>query len=80
MSFNYDIKNDYFLQSRFVGLLQRAVLRHLVRVPDVRLRQRHSYNGVNKDKRFSIAITLAGLGSFSPFFGGMGNPTNQMYR
>ena len=27
-----------------------------------------------------VAVTLAGLGSFSPFFGGMGGGSNQMYR
>jgi len=79
VSFNYDFTKDYFLQSRFVGYYnaQCCGISFEYQTFDFGT---ISYNGVNKDRRFMVAITLAGLGSFSPFFGGMGNPTTQMYR
>ena len=76
VSFNYDLKNALLPAEPVRGVLQRAVLRRDGRVPDVqlrRLRLRQRYRPtVQQDRRFSIAITLAGLGSFSPSFGGMG--------
>jgi LPS-assembly protein len=79
MSINYDLKNDYFLQSRFFGFYnaQCCGISFQYQTYDF---GSYSYNGVTKDKRFSVAITLAGLGSFNPFFGGMGGGSNQMYR
>jgi hypothetical protein len=79
MSLNYDFTKDYFLQSRFVGYYnaQCCGISFEYQTFDFGTA---SYNGVNKDHRFMVAITLAGLGSFSPFFGGMSNPTTQMYR
>ena len=41
-SFNYDILHATMLQQRISGVLQRAVLRHRVRVPDLQLRRRHA--------------------------------------
>jgi len=79
VSFNYDLKNDYFLQSRYVGFYNAQCCGFSFEYQTYDFGSA-IYNGVNKDKRFSFAITLAGLGSFSPFFGGMNNPTNQMYR
>ena len=79
VSFNYDFTKDYFLQSRFVGYYNAQCCGISFEYQTFDFGS-VTYNGVNKDKRFSIAITLAGLGSFSPFFGGMNNPTNQMYR
>ncbi len=36
-SFNYDLKQDTFLQQRITAILQCAVLRHCRRIPDVQL-------------------------------------------
>ena len=38
-SFNYDMLHSAMLQQRIIGLLQRAVLRHRVRIPDLQLRR-----------------------------------------
>jgi len=78
-SFNYDFKNGYFLQSRVFGYYnpQCCGISFEYQTYDF---GNYSYNGVTKDRRFTVAVTLAGLGSFSPFFGGMGGGSNQMYR
>ena len=55
-----------------VGVLQRAVLRHRVRVSDLQLRQRTRSRRFPSDHRFFLSFTLAGLGNFSPFNGAMG--------
>ena len=52
-------------------LLQRAVLRHRLRVPAVQLLSRRRI--VPADNRFFLSFTLAGLGNFSPFSGALGN-------
>jgi LPS-assembly protein len=82
MSFNYDIKNSYFLQRRFIGYYNAQCCGVTAEF------QTYDFGGgsyagglrptVTKDHRFSISISLAGIGSFSPPFGAMGG--TQVYR
>jgi LPS-assembly protein len=82
MSFNYDIKNSYFLQRRFIGYYNAQCCGVTAEF------QTYDFGGVSyagglrptvsKDHRFSISISLAGIGSFSPPFGAMGG--TQVYR
>ena len=50
--------------------LQRPVLRPRRRVPDLQLPRAGS--SCNQDRRFNVSFTLAGIGSFSNFFGTFG--------
>ena len=54
-----------------VGVLQRAVLRHRVRVSDGQLGFAQQLTD-HSDHRFFMSFTLAGLGNFSPFNGALG--------
>jgi len=81
MSVNYDFRNDYFLQSRFFGYYNAQCCGISFEYQTFDLGGVSFAGGfrppVAKDRRFTVAITLAGLGSFSPFFGGMGGGSNQ---
>jgi lipopolysaccharide assembly outer membrane protein LptD (OstA) len=82
MSFNYDIKNSYFLQRRFIGYYNAQCCGVTAEFQTYDFGAA-SYAGglrptVTKDHRFSISISLAGIGSFSPPFGAMGG--TQVYR
>ncbi len=82
VSFNYDIKNAYFLQRRFLAYYNAQCCGVTAEF------QTFNFGGyqdgglyrptVQQDRRFSISISLAGIGSFSPPFGGM-SPTG-VYR
>ena len=82
MSFNYDIKNSYFLQRRFLAYYNAQCCGVTTEF------QTYNFGGVSyagglqpriaQDRRFSISISLAGIGSFSPPFGAMGG--TQVYR
>ena len=54
------------------GLLQLAVLRHQHRVPDLQFRRQSRSFVVPQDHRFNLSFTLAGIGTFSNFFGAFG--------
>jgi len=76
VSFNWDIHNNLFLQDRFIGYYNAQCCGVIVEY------QTYNFAGityaggvappVTKDHRFNIAITLAGIGTFSPFFGALG--------
>jgi len=82
VSFNYDLKNAYFLQRRFLAYYNAQCCGITAEF------QTFNFGGYNygsvyrptvqQDRRFSISISLAGIGSFSPPFGGM-SPTG-VYR
>ena len=73
-AFNYDFQRDRFLKQRIHGVLQCAVLRRGVRVPDL---QPAGLLGVTvpQDRRFNISFTLAGIGTFSNLLGAFGGQT-----
>ena len=56
-------------------LLQRAVLRRVVRIPGLQLPQQPNQFLLPQDRRFNMSFTLAGVGSFSNFFGAFGGGT-----
>jgi LPS-assembly protein len=77
VSFNYDIKNAYFLQRRFLGYYNAQCCGFTVEYQTFNFGG-YSFGGgytpsVQQDRRFSFSISLAGIGSFSPPFGGMGS-------
>ena len=82
VSFNYDIKNAYFLQRRYLAYYNAQCCGVTAEF------QTFNFGGygsggvysptVQQDRRFSISISLAGIGSFSPPFGNM-SPTG-VYR
>jgi LPS-assembly protein len=74
-SFNYDIKNSFFLQRRFLAYYNAQCCGITTEFQTVNFGG-ITYTGglrptVQQDRRFSISISLAGIGSFSPPFGGM---------
>jgi len=82
VSVNYDIKNAYFLQRRFQAYYNAQCCGITAEFQTFNFGG-YNYGGVyrptvQQDRRFSISISLAGIGSFSPPFGSMG-PTN-VYR
>lgn len=71
LSANYDIKNASFLQRRVVAYYNAQCCGLTVSY------QTYDFGGfasraLNEDRRFSISISLAGIGSFAPPFGGAG--------
>jgi len=82
VSFNYDIKNAYFLQRRFLAYYNAQCCGITAEFQTFNFGG-YNYGGVyrptvQQDRRFSISISLAGIGSFSPPFGNM-SPTG-VYR
>ena len=73
--FQYDVTKSTLLNQRYVGFLQRAVLRRLVRIPGLQLSQLPNQFLLPQDRRFNMSFTLAGVGSFSNFFGAFGGGT-----
>jgi LPS-assembly protein len=71
-SFNYDLKQDKFLQQRITGYYNAQCCGIAIEY------QTFDYTGsfiirtVNQDHRFNISFTLAGVGTFSNLFGAFG--------
>jgi LPS-assembly protein len=71
-SFNYDLKQDKFLQQRITGYYNAQCCGIAIEY------QTFDYTGsfitrtVNQDHRFNISFTLAGVGTFSNLFGASG--------
>ena len=71
-SFNYDLKQDTFLQQRITAYYNAQCCGIAVEY------QTFNYTGsfvtrtVNQDHRFNISFTLAGVGTFSNLFGAFG--------
>ena len=51
------------------------MLRRVVRIPGLQLSDNPSQFLLPKDRRFNMSFTLAGVGSFSNFFGAFGGGT-----
>jgi len=71
-SFNYDIGRKAFLQSRVVGYYNAQCCGIAVEFQTRNYPQISAYFPVPQDRRFNISVTLAGLGTFSNLFGGLG--------
>jgi len=80
VSFNWDLGNNKFLQRRFVGFYNAQCCGLIVEY------QTFDFSGLSlggyhprvlKDQRFSVGITLAGIGTFSNIFGALGGGTSR---
>ena len=74
-TFNYDIGRSTLLNSRIVGYYNAQCCGVAVEYQTYNFPQVIRSTGVNKDRRFNFSFTLAGLGTFSNFFGALGGAT-----
>lgn len=71
-SFNYDLLRDTFLQQRLVGYYNAQCCGFAVEYQSFDFSRLGSRSPVPRDTRFNFSFTLAGIGSFSNFFGALG--------
>ena len=71
-AFNYDIKTSRFLQQRLLTYYNVQCCGFALEYQQFDLSGFGSTLPVQKDQRFNFSITLAGIGSFSNFFGAFG--------
>ena len=71
-SFNYDIKTGRFLQQRVLNYYNAQCCGFALEYQQFDLSGFGSSLPVQKDQRWNFSITLAGIGSFSNFFGAFG--------
>ena len=74
-SFNYDVKTGRFLQQRLLHYYNAQCCGFAVEYQMFDLSGFNTTAPVQKDQRFNFSITLAGIGSFSNFFGALGGGT-----
>jgi len=74
-SFNYDIKTGRFLQQRLLNYYNAQCCGFAVEYQQFDLSGYNTTLPIQKDQRFNFSITLAGIGSFSNFFGALGGGT-----
>jgi LPS-assembly protein len=78
-SFNRDIGRGTFLQQRVTGYYNAQCCGVAAEFQTYNYGSLRTLAGVAQDKRFSISVTLAGIGTFSPPFGGL-NGTQEARR
>ena len=72
-SFNWDIGRGSFLQQRLMGYYNAQCCGVAAEFQTYNFGSAlRTLSGVPQDKRFTISVTLAGIGTFSPPFGGLG--------
>jgi LPS-assembly protein len=72
-SFNWDIGRGSFLQQRITGYYNAQCCGVAAEFQTYNFGTTlRTVAGVPQDKRFTISVTLAGIGTFSPPFGGLG--------
>lgn len=71
-SFSWDIGRGRFLQQRLTGYYNAQCCGVAAEFQAYNYGALRPLAGVAQDKRFSISVTLAGIGTFSPPFGGLG--------
>ena len=71
-TFNYDIKTGRFLQQRLLNYYNAQCCGFALEYQQYDLSGYNTTLPVQKDQRFNFSITLAGIGSFSNFFGAFG--------
>jgi len=71
-SFNYDLKQDKFLQQRITGYYNAQCCGIAVEYQTFDYTGSFVTRSVNQDHRFNISFTLAGVGTFSNLFGAFG--------
>jgi LPS-assembly protein len=76
-SFNYDVKSSRFLQQRLLGYYNAQCCGFGVEYQTYDLSGFNTTLPVQKDRRLNFSVTLAGIGSFSNFFGAFGGGGNR---
>lgn len=71
-SFNYDLGRSIFLQQRILGYYNAQCCGFAVEYQAFDFSALGSRSPIPKDTRFNFSFTLAGIGSFSNFFGALG--------
>jgi lipopolysaccharide assembly outer membrane protein LptD (OstA) len=71
-SFNYDVRLNSFLQQRIMAYYNAQCCGFSVEYQMFDLSRLGSRAPVAEDRRFNFSFTLAGIGSFSNFFGALG--------
>ena len=71
-SFNYDLLRDGFLQQRILGYYNAQCCGVAVEFQMFDFERLGRRAPVARDRRFNISFTLAGIGTFSNFFGALG--------
>lgn len=71
-TFNYDIGRSTLLNSRIVGYYNAQCCGFAVEYQTYNFPQLNPLYPVQSDRRFNFSFTLAGLGTFSNFFGALG--------
>jgi LPS-assembly protein len=78
VTFNYDIAHTSFLNKRFVGYYNAQCCGFALEYQSFNFAGLGTYSAIKQDRRINFSITLAGIGSFSNFFGAMGGATGGM--
>jgi hypothetical protein len=71
-AFNYDLRNDRYLQQRWVAYYNAQCCGIGVEYQTFNFRNSFVGVGVPQDRRFNLSFTLAGIGTFSNLFGAFG--------
>ena len=81
-SFNYDMKNDRFLQQRYLAYYNAQCCGVGVEYQSFNFTGGFAGLTIPRDNRFNISFTLAGIGTFSNFFGAdsLGSPHQHLVR
>jgi lipopolysaccharide assembly outer membrane protein LptD (OstA) len=72
-SVNWDIERGHIVQQRWIGFYNAQCCGLTVEYQEFNFSSDPRF-GVPKDRRFNIGFTLAGIGTFSNFFGTFGGP------
>lgn len=76
-SFNYDLSRDTMLQRRIIGFYNAQCCGVAVEYQTYNFPYADPRFAVPRDRRFNLSFTLAGVGTFSNFFGAFGGATRQ---
>ena len=69
---NYDVRRGSFLQQRIMGYYNAQCCGFALEYQQFDLSGFRTTLPIDKDQRFNFSVTLAGIGSFSNFFGAFG--------
>jgi hypothetical protein len=75
-SFNYDLRNDSFLQQRLLTYYNAQCCGFAVEYQVYNFSAFSGF-GVPQDRRLNVSFTLAGIGTFSNFLGAFGGQTGR---
>ena len=76
-SFNYDMRQDHFLQQRYMAYYNAQCCGVAVEWQTWNFQGSLTGVGVPQDRRFNVSFTLAGIGAVPSFFGGLSGQQNR---